>query len=204
MKVGIVNSQSKINQKSQYSFQHRQTQSAITFCAFTSGNTQPPILTTLRQIINVLNRGKVVQKPRNNVVSTQEIKNLAANLKSKDANIQSLALKKIFKSYAASKSENDAISKFVWNEMLPYVKEQDDAKLTNLVLKVHKKVTPQSDLSIIDRIKIIQTIGNKSHIAELESYTGKQSGISNSVKLDEDFRENSIKRAAFQALLNML
>lgn len=203
MKIGIVNSQTTVTQKPQYNVKYRQAPSAIAFCALASGNDQPLILKTIRQLFNVISKEKVVPNPKNALISGREINIFATNLKSKDANVQTLALKKIFKAYASSKSD-DVISKFVWDEMVPYVKAENDKKFTNLVLKIHKQIIPQTDVSIIDRIKLIEAIGNKSHIKELESYTGKQPGISNAVKLDDDFRENTVKRAAHGALLNML
>lgn len=207
MKVGIINSQPNVNQKSHYIVQHSQTPSSIAFCAVTSVNSQPKMLTTIRQIFNILRKGQVVTKPKNALLSVQEIKILAANLKSEDTNVQALALKKIFRAHSASKSENSAISKFVWDEMVPYVKEQGDKNLTNLVLKIHKKVIPLTDSSIIvDRIKLIEAIGSKRNrdcIKELESYTRSQRGIPSSVRDDDDFSENVILSAAYRALSNM-
>lgn len=207
MKVGIINSQTNVSKKPHYIVQHSQNPGSITFCAVTSVNSQPKMLTTIRQIFNVLRKDNVVSKPRNALLSMQEIKILAANLKSEDTNVQALALKKIFRAYSASKSENSAISKFVWNEMVPYVKEQGDKNLTNLVLKMHKKLIPLTDSSIIiDRIKLIESIGNKRNrdcINELESYTRSQRGIPSAVKEDDGFRENSIQSAAYGALSNM-
>lgn len=207
MKVGIINSQQYVNQKSHYIVKHSQTPSPIAFCAVTSLNGQPRMLTTVRQLFNILRKDKVVTKPKNILLSVQEIKVLAANLKSEDTNVQALALKKIFKAYSASKSGHSDISKFVWDEMVPYVKEQGDKNLTNLVLAINKKFVPLTNSStIIDRIKLIELIGNKrnrDHIKELESYTKNQPGVPSVVKDYDNFSGNDIQSAAYGALSNM-
>lgn len=206
MKVGIINSQSNVSssQKTQISFKQRQIPNIQELSVSQTRLQTPKILKSLRQIIKIINKNKKPVIPKAPVKPIEELKSLSVGLKSNDINAQTLALTKLFKMYAKSESDNNLISKFVWNEMVPYVKAEDDKKLINLVLKIHKKIIPPSDSSIIDRIKLIEAIGNKSHINELESYTGKQPGIPNSVKNDDDYREKSVKRAAYQALLNML
>lgn len=207
MKVGIINSQTNTTQKSQYNIKYRQAPSAIAFCAVTSVNSQHRILKTIRQLFNVISKERVTPKLKTVLLSEQEIKTLAAKLKSDDANVQNLAIKKIFRAYSVSKSEYSPISKFVWEEMVPYVKEQGDKNLTNLVLKIHKKVIPLTDSSIIiDRIKLIEAIGNKrnkEHIKEIASYAGSQKGVPSVVRDDDDFSGNSIQCAAYGALSNM-
>lgn len=218
MKVGIINNQSNtvLTKKSKISFQQRQILNPLSLGALHKDSHKPKLFTSIRQVMKVLSKTAPQSKPKIVINPIDELKVLSVNLKSKNVIIQNKAIKKIFELYTKDDFANkNAISKFVWNEMIPFIQKSNDKNLANSALNIHKGITEkrnlffrsnQSDLSIMDRIKLIEAIGNDSHLKELESYMGKQRGIHGEVKNDDVFDSYTglhINNAANDVLMNL-
>lgn len=105
-------------------------------------------------------------------------KRLTTALKSTDTDKQTKAIKTISQYYAfpsAKDSYRNVANEYIWNTMIPVLKESKNRALADLFLDLTTNdytKNPDADL-IYQRIKHIEVIGSEKHIKELREYATK-------------------------------
>lgn len=150
-----------------------------------SGTQNPRTLRSrLRELFELAEGGMShFSKPASfNFMFSKEKGILTKKLKSGNPVKQFEVIARIFE-LRGSLNDPTVVTAYLEKKVVPFVRDTQNKKLAEQILELTTKpISDRSATSIEERIRLINELGSKANIKELESYTGKQLGISDTVK----------------------